>query len=139
MELEKQLILSLKTLKCLNFELERITNNLSTLQEDGITGESYTYGQAGQLHKSFGSALKRQGYKKNDTMAILLTNSINYMVCLTGATGVGVIATTINPGYTASEVARQFKMSHAKCALTSSTHLPVVKEAISKLGKIDKC
>ncbi len=67
-------------------------------------------------------------------MAVMMPNSINYMVCATGATGIGMIVTTVNPGYTASEVARQFQMSRAKCVLTMKAQVPVIKEAIDKLG-----
>ncbi len=69
-------------------------------------------------------------------MAIMMPNSINYMVCLTGAAGVGVVVTTVNPGYTPSEVARQLKMSKATCALTNSEKLPVILQAIDSLGNV---
>ncbi len=70
-------------------------------------------------------------------MAIMLPNSIHYMICLTGATGIGMTVTTINPNYTGSEVARQFKMSKATSVLTNTSNLSVVKDAVDKLGLKD--
>ncbi len=48
--------------------------------------------------------------------------------------GIGGIATTMNPQYTAHEVCRQLKMSKSKMILTQQSSLHVVQEAIGQLG-----
>jgi hypothetical protein len=44
----------------------------------------------------------------------------------------GTIVTTINPAYTASEVARQLTMSKTEIILAQPNSIPIVEEAISK-------
>ena len=41
--------------------------------------------------------------------------------------------TTVNPVYTASEVARQFRMSRTKMVVTMEAFMPVLKDATAKL------
>jgi 4-coumarate--CoA ligase len=66
----------------------------------------------------------------------MMPNNPTYMVALTGASGVGLIVTTVNPGYTVSEVARQLTMSKSKAILTTAVLLPLVNKAIEKSGKL---
>ena len=44
-------------------------------------------------------------------------------------------ATTMNPIYTSTEIARQLKMSKASWAVTNRDLVPVIKDAITKLGQ----
>ena len=75
-----------------------------------------------------------QGYKKGDVLGIMLPNTPNYILTLTGAIGAGAIMTTINPSYTSHEVARQLKMAKAKALITNCALLPVATEAVQLLG-----
>ena len=43
--------------------------------------------------------------------------------------------TTMNPIYTSTEIARQLKMSKASWAVTNRDLVPVIKDAITKLGQ----
>ena len=43
--------------------------------------------------------------------------------------------TTMNPIYTSTEIARQIKMSKASWAVTNRDLVPVIKDAITKLGQ----
>ena len=48
--------------------------------------------------------------------------------------GIGGIVTTINPAYTASEIARQLAMSKAKYILTIQKSLKIVEEAAANVN-----
>ena len=62
-----------------------------------------------------------------------MANSPDYITCLTGVTGIGAIATPINPNCSVTESARQLKMSKAKAILTDSSSLPVARMAIKQV------
>jgi len=50
----------------------------------------------------------------------------------------GGIVSTCNPQYTAEELAYQFKDSNSKYVVTIPALLPTVKEAVNKLGCVEK-
>ena len=54
------------------------------------------------------------GARKGDVMAILMPNNVEYPLAMCGASAVGVISTTINPTYTAGEIARQLEFSEVR-------------------------
>lgn len=83
-----------------------------------------------QKSKNFGYALQSQGVKKNDVLAILLPNCIEYPIIFCGASGTGVVSTTINPAYTPLEIKKQLSLSKAKYAVTSPELLPKLRQAI---------
>ena len=99
-------------------------------QLDAITGRSYTYEEAKNISQRFGSSLRKMGIKKEDVVAIFMSNSPDYITCLTGIIGVGAVATPINPNYTEFELKRQLDMSKASCIIADSSTLKVVKKAI---------
>ncbi len=71
---------------------------------DGVTGRSLDYATAKAQSLAFGSELVRRGAAKDDVMAILLPNCVEYPLVFSGAAGAGVINTTLNPIYTPNEV-----------------------------------
>lgn len=66
-----------------------------------------------------------------------ISHVLEYIFVLSGASMLGVPVTTVNPSYTAPDVARQFQMSKTKMAVTTEALLPVVLEAV-KLAKGEK-
>ena len=99
-------------------------------QLDAVTGRSYTYEEAKNISQRFGSSLRKMGIKKEDVVAIFMSNSPDYITCLTGIIGVGAVATPINPNYTEFELETQLEMSKASCIIADSSTLKVVKKAI---------
>ena len=75
----------------------------------------------------------KHGLTKDDVVAFMLHNCPEYIISLTGIIGVGGIATTINPSYTVTEIARQQKMANSKMIITSSNLVGVVKDVIQKI------
>ena len=62
-----------------------------------------------------------------------MPNNPEYIMIYSGASDLGVTITTVNPVYTASEIARQLRMSKSKYLATLSVFLPKVKEALTKV------
>ena len=83
-------------------------------QVDGLTGAEYTYQECHDLSLSFAKSLQEMGASKGDVMAILMPNNVEYPLAMCGASAVGVISTTINPTYTAGEIARQLEFAEVK-------------------------
>ena len=102
---------------------------------DGITGTSYTYKEAQATATRFGTGLRKWGFDKGDVLAVFLPNCPEYILSMTGAIGAGGVVTTINPQYTATEVARQLDMSGASFILTKSSMFQVTEEAVKKCNK----
>ena len=117
------------------FVWERAVNNHGKKAAfiDGISGETQTYEEAFDASRKFGSAIRRLGFKEGEVIAFFLQNGHEYITSLTGVVGVGGVVTTVNPNYTATELARQLEMSDAKMILINSHLIPVVKEALAKV------
>ena len=100
---------------------------------DDLTGKEYTYIEAYSTSKKFGASMVRKlGLHKGDVVALFLHNCPEYLTSISGIIGVGGIATTINPSYTATEVTRQLEMANAKIILTSSDLVLVAKQAVEQ-------
>ena len=98
---------------------------------DFNTGKNYTYVEAYSTSKKFGTSIVRKlGLKKGDVVALFLHNCPEYITSISGVIGVGGIATTINPSYTATEVTRQLEMATVKIILTHSDLVQVAKQAV---------
>lgn len=80
-----------------------------------------------------GSALLRRGFKKNDVVAIYSPNNPHYAVALLAVTAIGGIVTTINPLFTADELARQIKLSSAKYLIAYPTNADKALQVRSKM------
>ncbi|OLS16265.1 MAG: long-chain-fatty-acid--CoA ligase [Promethearchaeota archaeon CR_4] len=63
-----------------------------------------TYAQLGNYIDSFATALSQRGVKKDDVVALLLPNCIQYVVSYYATVKIGAIASGINPTYKALEI-----------------------------------
>ena len=97
---------------------------------DDITGREYTYTEAYSASKRFGTAVRRMGLNKGEVVGFFLHNCPEYITGITGVIGVGGIATTVNPNYTATEVTRQLEMANVKMIVTTSELVLVTKQAV---------
>ena len=73
-----------------------------------------TYSQLWEMVQRLATALAKLGLKKGDVCALMLPNSIQYVVCYYACQLIGVTATAINPTYKALEIQHQLKDSKAK-------------------------
>ena len=100
---------------------------------DAISGREVTYEDAQRMSRNFGLHLQAAGGTKADILALFLPNCIEYPMVFSGASGVGVTVTTLNPIYTAPEIAKQLKLSNATYAVTTKELFPIMKAATDAL------
>lgn len=72
------------------------------------------------------------GLKKGDVVGLVLPNIPEFPITLLGAAGVGMPVTTVNPVYTAEEIARQMQNSNAKAIVTVPLLADTIQEVASK-------
>ncbi len=101
---------------------------------DGPSGRTITYAELGRSIRSFASGLAARGFGKGDVLAIYSPNLPEYAVAFHGAAAAGGKATTMNPLYTANEVAHQLTDSGARMLLTVGPFLDAALEAAGKAG-----
>ncbi|HYN85987.1 MAG TPA: 4-coumarate--CoA ligase family protein [Pyrinomonadaceae bacterium] len=96
---------------------------------DGTDGRRITYAQLPELVASTSAALRLRGFEKGDVLAVYSPNTPEYAVAFLGAASAGGVTTTINPLYTAEEVASQLRDARAKYLITSPQLLERAREA----------
>ncbi len=85
---------------------------------DGPSGRTLTYGQLVEAVRHAAAGLAQRGMKKGDVLAIYSPNLPEYVVAFNAVASIGGINTTVNPTYTAEELAYQLNDAKAKYLLT---------------------
>ena len=98
------------------------------------TGYTLTYAQLARRVVQFASGLAKRGFRKGDVMALYSPNHPDYAVAILGVAAAGGASATINPLYTAHEVAAQLQAAGAKFLLTIAPLLDRAKEAAARTG-----
>ena len=96
---------------------------------DGPTGREVTAGALEAGIRRLAGGLKARGIGKGDVVAILAPNLPEYAVVFHGVAFAGATITTINPTYTAPEVAHQLKDSGATLLVTIPAFLETARAA----------
>ena len=96
---------------------------------EGTTGRTLTYNQLREQTNKFSAGLNERGFKKGDVMAIFIPNMPEYALVFNAVASVGGINTTVNPLYTAAELAKQLNDSKAKFLVTVPPFLDKALEA----------
>jgi acyl-CoA synthetase (AMP-forming)/AMP-acid ligase II len=99
---------------------------------DGASGRTITYAQLPGLVSRAAAGLAARGFRKGDCLAINSPNVPEYAVAFHAAASLGGIVTTVNPLYTADELAKQLKDSGARFLLTVAPFLATSKEACAQ-------
>src|SRR5947209_6278327 len=86
---------------------------------DGLSGRAISYAEFDASVQRVAAGLAARGFGKGDVFAILSPNALEYALAFHGATYAGGVVTTINPLYTADEVAHQLADAGAKFLLTA--------------------
>ena len=105
---------------------------------DGPTGRTLTYGQLVGAIRLVASSLAKRGLKKGDVFAIYSPNLPEYAVAFHAVASLGAINTTVNPLYTAHELANQLKDAGARYILTIPQFLPNAQAAAQEVGGIEE-
>jgi acyl-CoA synthetase (AMP-forming)/AMP-acid ligase II len=85
---------------------------------DGTTNRTLTYGQLKDAVRRVAAGLAEHGLSKGDVLALYSPNLPEYAVAFHAVATLGGIVTTINPMYTADELAHQLSDANAKFLLT---------------------
>jgi acyl-CoA synthetase (AMP-forming)/AMP-acid ligase II len=93
---------------------------------DGVSGRALNYGELNDSIRRIAGGLMARGFGRGDVLAILAPNCPEYPVVLHGALLTGGTVTTINPLYTAREIAHQMKDAGARFLFTVATTLAAV-------------
>jgi acyl-CoA synthetase (AMP-forming)/AMP-acid ligase II len=104
---------------------------------DGPTGRELSYADLAQSVRALAAGLAARGFAKGDALAIYLPNLPEYAIAFHGAAAAGGCATTVNPLYTATELAHQLRDSKAKLLITVAPFLDAAREAADEVGVTD--
>eukprot|EP01134_Creolimax_fragrantissima_P000871 CFRG0871T1 len=99
-------------------------------------GKEVTYNQVKLSAIEFGTKLHNDlGMKTGSVMAVLSPNCLEYVPVIHGIMSVGVTATTLNPGYTPSDIAYQLNDSSADSIVVHSSLMDNLRKAEALLEK----
>jgi acyl-CoA synthetase (AMP-forming)/AMP-acid ligase II len=104
---------------------------------DGPSGRTITYGQLVGAIRLVASSLHKKGFKKGDVFAIYSPNIPEYAVAFHAVASLGGIVTTVNPLYTAHELAQQCNDCKARFIVTVPMFLEKAQEA-QKLSTLEE-
>ncbi|XP_073832893.1 acyl-CoA synthetase family member pudgy [Musca autumnalis] len=116
-------------------DFKKWENKVATV--DLITGRQYTYAEMRDNSAALAVRLQTKfKLQKGDVVAICLPNLPEYPGAVLGAIEAGLTVTTVNPIYTAEEIARQLTFSESKLIFGIAKGYDVLKEAC-RLAKKD--
>jgi len=101
---------------------------------DGPTGRTYTYAQFAGAVKAFAGGLQAKELGPGDTIALMSPNIPEFAIIFHGAAVAGVTVSTINPTYTAEEVAFQLKDSTSSMLITIALFAETAAAAAKEAG-----
>ena len=101
---------------------------------DGPTGRTLTYAELERGVRALAAGLAGRGFRQGDALAVYLPNMPEYALAFHGAASAGGMCTTVNPLYTADELAKQLEDCSAKLLLTVPPLLDTAREAADRAG-----
>jgi acyl-CoA synthetase (AMP-forming)/AMP-acid ligase II len=101
---------------------------------DGPTGRALTYGELSERVRALAAGLAERRFGHGDVLGIYLPNLPEYAIAFHGAAATGGMCTTMNPLYTAREVAYQLTDSGARTLLTIPAFAEAARDAASEAG-----
>jgi acyl-CoA synthetase (AMP-forming)/AMP-acid ligase II len=101
---------------------------------DGPTGRVLTYGELRDQVAALAAGLAARGFGAGDVLALYMPNLPEYAVAFHGAASAGGRCTTVNPLYTANELAHQLTDSGASLLVTVPAFLDAAREAADRAG-----
>jgi acyl-CoA synthetase (AMP-forming)/AMP-acid ligase II len=104
---------------------------------DGPSGRTLTYTQVVDGIRRAATGLHRRGFGKGDVFAIYSPNLPEYPVIFNAVASLGGINTTVNPLYTAGELASQLRDCRARFLITVPPFLDKAREAAAQAGVED--
>ena len=99
---------------------------------DGPTGRTLTFGQLAEGVRRAAAGLAARGFGKGDVLALYSPNLPEYAIAFYAAATAGGTVTTVNPLYTAGELAHQLQAAGAKGLVTVPPLLEKAQEAVAE-------
>jgi acyl-CoA synthetase (AMP-forming)/AMP-acid ligase II len=96
------------------------------------SGRSYSYRQIADGVGKLAAGLNARGFRKGDVLAIMSPTLPEYPIAFHGVASAGGVNTTLNPTYTADEIAFQLNDSRARLLLTIPPLVGKAQEAAAK-------
>ncbi|EEB19125.1 Long-chain fatty acid transport protein, putative [Pediculus humanus corporis] len=97
---------------------------------------SWTYKQVNEYSNGIGHYFKSQGYKKGDTIALYMENSIEYMCIWLGLAKLGIVSALINTNLRNQSFLHSLKAAKCNALIYSSELSEGVKEILGELKDI---
>ena len=127
-----------KSLDYPDYTLSDLLRDTAKRRGDGLAisflGTSVTYGQLWEMVRRMARGLTDLGLVKGDVCALMLPNSIQFVVCYYACHLIGVTITAINPTYKSVEVRYQLKDSGAKAIIILDAVYWEVSDGIKASG-----
>jgi fatty-acyl-CoA synthase len=101
-------------------ELEKTADRLPNKEAIRFEGRALTYAELDALANRFAHWAKAQGLKKGDSVALFMTNRIEYIACWLGLGKVGVITALINTNLMGAPLVHTINTSKAGVLLIGS-------------------
>ena len=101
---------------------------------DGPTGRSLSFEEVAQAIRACAAGLAARGFAKGDVLGVFMPNLPEYAIAFHGAASAGGMCMTVNPLYTASELAHQLEDSGASFLVTVPPFLDTAREAAEGTG-----
>ena len=101
---------------------------------DGPTGRVVTYRELDEAIRRVATGLARRGVRQGDVVAIYSPNCPEYVVVFHAVASLGAINTTVNPLYTADELAGQLRDAKARFLITFPPFLERARDAGARTG-----
>ena len=95
----------------------------------------FTWSETYKRCLRLGSALKKRGIGKNDTVAVMASNTPEMYECAFGPAMVGAVVNTLNVRLDADIIAFSLNHAEAKVLITDTEFSPTIKEALTKIGR----
>jgi acyl-CoA synthetase (AMP-forming)/AMP-acid ligase II len=105
---------------------------------DGPSGRALTYAQLGEAVRRAATGLARRGFGQGDVLAIYSPNLAEYAVVFNAVATLGGVNTTVNPLYTADELANQLRDSGAKLLVTVPPFLDKARQAAAAGTRVEE-
>ena len=101
---------------------------------DLATGRTFTFLELRTAVEQVAAGLAARGFKKGEVFAIACPNGAEFVLAFHAVLRLGGIVTTLNPAYTANEMAHQLKDAGATRLLAAASILPKALEAAAAAG-----
>ncbi len=97
----------------------------------------FTWAETHARARQLASALRARGVGENDTVAVMASNTPEMYECAFGPAMIGAVVNTLNVRLDAAALAFCLNHGEAKVLITDTEFAPVVKDALTQLGRDD--